>query len=98
MGWNSAKAVLIRIFLLHAADRDPAQRYPRLKRGHHGVEFCEIQRLVAVAPCLVGIGMHLDHQPIRAGGNADARQRRNQIAMAARMAWVGNHRKMCRSV
>src|SRR5271157_2622004 len=40
----------------------------RLEIGHHFVESGEIQRLLAVAPRLVRIRMHLDQQAICAGG------------------------------
>ena len=38
--------------------------------------------------------MHLDQKAIRAGGDSDPRQRRNQFAMPGRVAGIGDHRQV----
>src|ERR1017187_9415744 len=68
-----------------------AQRNPRLNRSHHRVEADKVQRLIAIAPRLVWIRMHFDQQAIRASGNADARQRGDQIAMTGGVAGIGDY-------
>ena len=59
-----------------------------------GVELGEIKRLLAIAPCLVRIRVHLDQHAIGAGGNCNTRQCRHQFAMPGCVAWIGNDGKV----
>ena len=80
--------------LCHARPSGRAQPQIGIERGHHLVELREVQRLLPVAPGLVRVGMHLHQQPVRARGHRNPRQCRHQLAMAGRMAGIGDHRQM----
>src|ERR1035441_388135 len=79
----------------HTGSRSPrktvaAEGEVWLNAVHHVVEAGKVHGLLAVAPRLVWIGMDLDQQAIGAGGNGDAGKCRNKLAMARRMAGVGD--------
>ena len=63
-------------------------------RGISSLEFVEIERLAAIGEGVIRIRMDLDHQPVRAGGDAGQGQRSHVWALAGGMAGIDENRQM----
>ena len=61
---------------------------------HRLGELLEIQRLVAVAQGVFGIGMHFEDQPVGPGGDAGGGHLRHQIRVPGAVAGIDDHRQM----
>src|SRR5216683_562425 len=59
--------------------------------GHQPVESREIERLGAVRQRLIGRGMHLDDQAVRAPGHRGERHRTDQGVAASRLRRIDDH-------
>src|SRR5216683_2869032 len=59
--------------------------------GHQPVESREIERLGAVRQRLIGRGMHLDDQAVRAPGHRGERHRTDQRVAASRLRRIDDH-------